>query len=197
MKFFKIRPNLTTLILSTLIVSGSLRTATTGLAYAADADVKMPANPAMSDEGMPMNSQKCSDIENPDAFIAALRDREMNLQEQELQLQMRRQDLAISEQIVRDQIAKLEAAEERLSATLSLADDAAESDIGQITSVYEKMKPKSAAQIFEGMDPRFAAGFLMAMNPESAAAIMTNLSSEKAYSVSVLMAARNARTPKE
>lgn len=197
MRFLKTAPSFTTLILSTLIVSGTLRTATTGLAYAEEVDMQMPADADMADENMPMTSQKCSDIENPDAFIAALRDRERNLQEQELQLQMRRQDLAISEQIVRDQIAKLEAAEERLSATLSLADEAAESDIGQITSVYEKMKPKSAAQIFEGMDPRFAAGFLMAMNPESAAAIMTNLSSEKAYSVSVLMAARNARTPKE
>lgn len=197
MKFFRTKPNLTTLIVTTLIVSGILRTATTGLAYAKEADIQMPADADMAGDSMPMNSQKCADIENPDAFIAALKARESNLQDQELQLQMRRQDLAISEQIVRDQIAKLEAAEERLSATLSLADEAAESDIGQITSVYEKMKPKSAAQIFEGMDPRFAAGFLMAMNPESAAAIMTNLSSEKAYSVSVLMAARNARTPKQ
>lgn len=191
------RLKITTLILTTLILSGSLRIANVGLAYAEEGNPPTPVDAEMQDGSLPMASHDCGEIDDTDAFLAALRERETNLREQELQFQIRKQDLAVSEQIVRDQIAKLEAAEEKLSATLTLADEAAENDIGQLTNVYEKMKPKSAAQIFEGMDPRFAAGFLMAMRPESAAAIMSNLTSEKAYSISVLMAARNARAPKE
>lgn len=197
MILFRFRPSITSVILSSLIVSCALRIATTGMAYAQETDFPIPVKAETMGDKLPMASQKCSEIEDADAFIQALREREENLIEQELEFQLRAQDLQVSERLVRDQIAKLEAVEEKLSQTLALADEAAENDIGQLTDVYEKMKPKSAAQIFEGMDPRFASGFLMAMRPESAAAIMSNLSSEKAYSVSVLMAARNARAPSE
>lgn len=190
-------PKISSIILVTLLASGGLRAVTAGYALAQEGeDTMMPTEMAM-DDSMPMVSQECGEDLDKDELLRLIRERQENLDTQERQMQLKRQDLAVSEQLVRDQLAKLEAAQERLSKTLALADDAAESDIGRVTEVYEKMKPKNAAEIFEGMDPRFAAGFLMRMRPEQAAAIMSSLSSEKAYSVSLLMAARNARAPKE
>jgi len=192
-----IAPNLTSIILTTLVLSGGLRIVTAGYALAEEGEIKMPAETEMAMENTPMLSQGCGTEADKNELLRLIREREQTLDKQEMELRLRKQDLAVSEKLIREQLVKLEAAEESLSKTLALADNAAENDISQLTSVYQNMKPKSAAQVFEGMDPRFAAGFLMAMRPESAAAIMSSLSAEKAYSVSVLMAARNARAPKE
>lgn len=192
-----IGPNFTTIILSTLALSCGLRIVATGYALAAEGEVPMPANTEMAAKDMPLSTHDCGPEANKDALLKLIREREKNLKEQETALMLRQQDLAISESLVREQTERLVAAEEKLRKTLALADNASERDIGQLTTVYENMKPKSAAEIFETMDARFAAGFLMAMKPANAAAVMSNLTAEKAYEVSVLMAARNARAPKE
>jgi flagellar motility protein MotE (MotC chaperone) len=90
----------------------------------------------------------------------------------------------------------LAAAEAKLSETLSRADGAAETDLAQLTQVYESMKPKDAAKLFAAMDPEFAAGFLGRMQPASSAAIMSGMPADAAYAVSVLLAGRNAMVPK-
>jgi hypothetical protein len=87
-------------------------------------------------------------------------------------------------------------AEERLRGLMTLAEDSAEGDLAQLTSVYENMKPKEAALLFERMSPDFAAGFLGRMRPEAAAAIMSGLPPELGYSISVLLAGRNAARPR-
>ena len=89
------------------------------------------------------------------------------------------------------------AAEEALAATIAMADEAAATDLDQLTNVYENMKPKEAAALFEEMPPEFAAGFLGMMRPDAAALIMTQLEPEVAYSFSVVLAGRNANVPTE
>lgn len=89
------------------------------------------------------------------------------------------------------QLAELEAAEMRLERMVSIARTAAESDISQLISVYEAMKPKDSARIFSEMTPDFAAGFLARMQPEIAARVVAELDPEKAYSISVVLAGRN------
>jgi len=59
------------------------------------------------------------------------------------------------------------------------------------------MAPKDAAALFEKMPPQFAAGFLGMMDPIAASKIMAGLTPETAYSFSVVIAGRNALTPKE
>ena len=87
--------------------------------------------------------------------------------------------------------------EAKLRATLAVADGAAEADVERLTAVYQAMKPKDAAALFETMSPDFAAGFLGRMAPESAAAILSGMSAEAAYGISVIVAGRNAKAPKE
>jgi flagellar motility protein MotE (MotC chaperone) len=130
------------------------------------------------------------------AMLEALQKREERLAAREAALADRLQALALAEEQIGKRLADLVAAEEALSATISVADKAAEDDIQRLTAVYENMKPKDAAALFEEMDPDFAAGFLGRMRPDSAGAVMAGLDPKTAYTISVLLAGRNADVPK-
>lgn len=130
-------------------------------------------------------------------LLAALQAREARVTARETQLRDRLQALEIAEAEIQEKLQALRTAEQTLSATIARADSASETDIGQLTTVYENMKPKDAAALFEEMTPQFAAGFLGMMRPDAAAQIMTELEPETAYSFSVVLAGRNANTPTE
>jgi flagellar motility protein MotE (MotC chaperone) len=126
------------------------------------------------------------------AALAALRERSAELDRREVALEDRLSALKTAEETVAAQLDDLREAEESLRALMTLAEESAENDLVQLTSVYENMKPKEASLLFERMSPEFAAGFLGRMRPEAAAAIMSGLPPELGYSISVLLAGRNA-----
>ncbi|WP_296425998.1 hypothetical protein [Yoonia sp.] len=129
------------------------------------------------------------------ALLAAFQAREARLAEREAQVRDRMQAMHVAEVEITEKLEALRAAETSLRATIALADTAAATDLGQLTAVYENMKPKEAAALFEEMPPQFAAGFLGMMRPDSVALIMTELEPATAYSFSVVLAGRNANTP--
>ncbi|MFN6951210.1 MAG: MotE family protein [Albidovulum sp.] len=131
------------------------------------------------------------------AMLEELKARESRLKAQEADLADRAQALAVAREEIEGRLASLVAAEEKLSATLTLANEAADADVARLVAVYEKMKPKDAASLFTEMDPDFAAGFLARMRPDAAAAVMAGLEPRTAYAISVLLAGRNAKAPKE
>jgi flagellar motility protein MotE (MotC chaperone) len=133
----------------------------------------------------------------PAELAAALSEREARLAAQEAALNDRQSALALAEAAIKGRLEELKQAEADLKATLAIADGAAETDVAQLTAVYETMKPKDAAKVFETMEANFAAGFLGRMRPDAAAAIMAGLSPEKAYEISAILAGRNATAPKE
>ena len=126
------------------------------------------------------------------ALLTQTKAREEALIQKEEAFEARVQALALIEEAVARDIARLEAAEAELRSTISVADGAAESDINSLTMVYENMKPERAAPLFQRMEPSFAAGFLGRMRADAAAAIMANLEPDLAYSISVVLAGRNA-----
>ena len=130
-------------------------------------------------------------------LLSALRAREAAVAEREDQIAVRAKSLQVAQQEIERRIEALEAAEQRLSATLALADTAAEDDLARLTAVYENMKPKEAATLFQAMEPEFAAGFLARMRPDAAAKIMAGLEPQNAYSISAILAGRNAGAPKD
>lgn len=131
------------------------------------------------------------------ATLIAFQTRDAALSKAEATLAERRQSLRLIEAEVTAKLAELESAEARLRETLALADGAAEQDLARLTAVYENMKAKDAAKLFQEMSPDFAAGFLGRMRPDAAAAVMAGMSPDAAYSVSVFLAGRNARVPRE
>lgn len=153
-------------------------------------DQEMPADSAIARTVAPTSAEL-------QTLIDALREREHALDTREAQIQDRMKALEIAEEAIERRLEALIGAEERLSATLALADGATEEDLGRLTDVYQKMKPKQAAALFETMAPEFAAGFLARMRPDAAADVMAGLSPMAAYSISVVLAGRNATVPKE
>ncbi|SIO49794.1 Flagellar motility protein MotE, a chaperone for MotC folding [Rhodovulum sp. ES.010] len=129
--------------------------------------------------------------------LAALKAREAEIDARAAALEDRAATLEIAEEEIARQMAALESAEAALRSTITVADEAAESDVARLTSVYENMKPDEAAALFAEMDPEFAAGFLGRMRADAAAAVMAGLDPPVAYSISVILAGRNARAPQE
>ncbi len=130
-----------------------------------------------------------------DALLAAIRDREAQLDEGEKRLADRKQSLTVAEAKLAEQLAAFDKAQANLQKTLAMADSAAEKDIARMTTVYENMKPAEAAKIFEKMDISFAAGLLARMRPEVAANVLTGMAPETAYAVTLTIASRNHGVP--
>ncbi len=131
------------------------------------------------------------------ALLAQVKAREAALAEREAEIEARVEVLSLVEEKVAADLARLKEAEASLRATISVANQAAESDIARLTSVYENMKSENAAPLFQQMEPSFAAGFLGRMRPDAAAAILAALEPELAYTISVVLAGRNADVPVE
>lgn len=130
------------------------------------------------------------------ALLTALRNREATVAIRETDLNMRKKALDVAQIEIERRLDALEAAEQRLEATLTVAQTASEEDLARLTSVYENMKPKDAAELFNEMEPEFAAGFIARMKPDSAAKVMSGLNPQTAYSISIMLAGRNANAPK-
>ena len=170
-----------------LVASAVLRVAVTATEVEAEvaAEIVEPATP----DAAPSN--------NTSEVLAALKAREDRLIARETQVANRLQALRVAETEITEKLVALTTAEEKLSATMALAESAADSDLNKLALVYQNMKPKDAAALFATMAPGFAAGFLGLMPPEAAASIMTELEPDTAYSISVMLAGRNAGVPRQ
>ena len=137
-------------------------------------------------------AQTCSAEPEIAAILAAVSERERIVTEKEAQAEARQAELEAAAAALEGQLVEIEAASEALSARLAQAETASESDLGQLTAVYEAMKPADASKLFQEMAPEFAAGFLGRMRPDAAAAIMAGLEPSTAYSISIVLAGRHA-----
>ena len=134
----------------------------------------------------------CVDDAELQRILDAVRAREAAVAETEAALEKQAAQIAADRQDADARTEEARRAEADLKATMATADAASETDLAQLTQVYQRMKPKQAAALFEAMAPQFSAGFLARMSAESAAGILAAMTPEAAYSVSVILAGRNA-----
>lgn len=156
------------------------------------------AGPALANVGPDLPDVTDTDVAasaDEGSFLAALQAREAALSAREAAFADRLAEMQRAEVEMDNKLQQLRGAEQAIRATIAMAETASQSDVAQLTTVYENMKPKEAAALFAEMSPEFAAGFLGMMRPEAAALIMTQLEPETAYSFSVVLAGRNANTP--
>ncbi len=165
--------------------------------------IGLEAGPALA-RGADPEMTALDGAENPEASAADLQvlltellRREDELNRRENTIIDRERALDIADEAIETRLIMLQEAEEALRETVAIAEKAAETDLTQLTDVYQSMKPKDAAALFETMDAVFAAGFLSRMPPDAAANVMAGLSPQAAYTISVIMAGRNARAPQE
>ncbi|MGM0585678.1 MAG: MotE family protein [Pseudomonadota bacterium] len=138
-----------------------------------------------------------ADCPDPAGLLAALREREVQLDARAARIADRARRLEVAEAKLEEQTQALQEAEARLADTLAIADKAAEADLDRMVGVYQNMKPKEAAEIFSAMDVTFAAGFLARMREDAAARILGGIPPERAYAISAVIAGRNAGAPRE
>jgi flagellar motility protein MotE (MotC chaperone) len=183
----------------TLAIIGALLLLSAAVRLATEAGQVIASEGVLSEKER-VSAEPTHDLSRPDrmgAALEAIKKREARLIEREAEMDERESSVAAAEAAIREEIAKLNEAEEKLRKTITIAEDAAEDDISQLTDVYASMKPKQAAALFEQMDSTFAAGFLARMASDSAARILAGMTPEKAYEISVELAGRNADIPLE
>lgn len=168
-----------------------------GTALAEDSEPRNQRFAALADAPTsPAHRPEAGDTAASAALLVQMTQREQALRLRESALAEREQLLEAAVERLEQQINALQAAEQELSATMALADQAAEDDIARMVRVFESMKPEEAALVFTEMDPGFAAGFLGRLNPDSAAAVMAGLEPRQAYLLSTIVAGRNALVPR-
>ena len=139
------------------------------------------------------NRPAAHDREKMNEVIQMLNEREEKVKQLEQKVHLKEKILKETAKQIDRRINELTKAEEKLRGTIVQVQTASESDLQKLTTVYESMKPKDAAQIFQAMDANFAAGFFALMQPTTAASIMSELDSDLAYTISAVLAGRNAR----
>ncbi|SPF81103.1 MotE family protein [Pseudoprimorskyibacter insulae] len=182
-----------TLLGAVFIASGGLRLAVQDVALIADASTQNAAGAQHEQQGKP---EQCQTDEDLQRVLDALLEREELVAISEKQIKQRLSAVAMMEGEAQDRLKEAELAEENLQKTMTLSQAIAEDDLARLTSVYERMKPKSAAALFQEMQPEFAAGFIARMKPDSAAAVLASLDARSAYAISVVLAGRNANAGK-
>jgi flagellar motility protein MotE (MotC chaperone) len=125
------------------------------------------------------------------ALATELHRQRADLTIREAALDEREQLLEAIENRLRDRLAELTTARDKLAETAALVDDAAGKDVRHLAEMYRQMKPKQAGRIFNAMAPEFAAGFLGQIGADAAGLILASMEADKAYAVSLLLAGRN------
>lgn len=175
--------------------SGLLRLGEVSSAFAATDD-EMATTPAVEPMAQNFDYDMCPNVESVSTALAAIDGRAESLDAREAAIAERQSQLDAAERLIAARLEELTTAEERLDALLSVADEAAASDVDQLIAFYEAMSSEDAAKLFTEMDPNFAAGFLARMRPESGAGILAELEPAQAYAISVILATRNADVPR-
>lgn len=176
------------------MTSASLRIATSATEVMAEARTGL--KPEGTSPATPDASKDVPSNEQLSALLMAFERREAEIRQKELDIEQRMMALSVADEKISIKLEELEQAESKLRDTLALASTAAEDDLARLTTVYENMKPKTAAALFEEMAPDFAAGFIARMRPDVSASIMAGMNPQAAYTISTILAGRNANIPK-
>lgn len=180
------------LLAACFLGSAAIRIADPSSALAVEA-----ARAATGAQPSDVSDGRVTPMEDAAELLAALKKRETMLTEREIQLQSRERVLEAASAKLEEQLDRVIEAEERLAETLAIADQAADKDVARLVAAYEAMDERRAGPIFENMEVSFAAGLISRMNGPSASSILSALSPEKAYAITVFIAGRNARAPKD
>ncbi len=113
--------------------------------------------------------------------LAYLDKREAEIMEQERLLET-------SDRRIREQVAKLKLIKEEIVESAKLADSTINRESKRVISIYEKMKPKDAANIFNEMLPDVAAELLRTMKEDQSSQILSKMNPKNAYDVTLSLA---------
>lgn len=139
---------------------------------------------ATEDEPVRQNTRPPMIVGLPDSeemeLITQLRDRRVELESRETQLDLQARLLESTEKRINDKIVQLEELEDRIKSHLRLFEEKETEQLQSIVSIYETMKPKEAAPRFEALSLQTQLDLVQLMNPRKVAALMEKMTPQKA-----------------
>lgn len=130
-------------------------------------------------------------------ILVSAKERLEFLEKREEALKEQQRLVEIADRRVREQVAKLELIKDKIVEQAQLADSKIAKESRRLISIYEKMKPKDAANIFNEMSPKVAAELLRSMREDQSSAILAKMSPKIAYDVTLALAGNIKDTKKE
>jgi flagellar motility protein MotE (MotC chaperone) len=153
------------------------------------ADAKLP--PAVATAAALPDPRQIDQVCFNAETAALLADDQKKLKEQQVALQELELELLARQQELDRRASDLEAVQQTLQERWGQLQDASNDDMEHLARMYGTMKPDQAASIFNQMDSDFAAGFMRLMRSEQAGMILAGMETRKAYAVSLKLAALN------
>lgn len=119
------------------------------------------------------------------------------LNKREAQILEQERLLEISNRRVREQVAKLKLIREEIIESAQLADSTIAKENKRLITIYEKMKPKDAANIFNEMQPHVAAELLRTMKEDQSSQILAKMNPKNAHAVTLSLAGNIKKTEEQ
>ncbi len=123
--------------------------------------------------------------------LQSLSKRRRELDARETDLVTREALIAAAENRVDERFAELKSLEDKVSGMLGSLDDAEETQIKSLVSMYEKMKSDDAARIFAALDDEILLKVAGRMKDQSLASILADMPDGEAVALTVLLATRH------
>lgn len=124
--------------------------------------------------------------------LQKLAERREELDRRARHLDTRENVLRATEARIEAKIADLKQIQDTISRLLVKHDKEREAKMRSVVKIYERMKPKDAAQIFEELDMSILLDVVERMSEAKAAPIMANMTPEKAKAVTAALTQRRA-----
>jgi len=113
-------------------------------------------------------------------ILLSLMERKRNLDQRDLQLNRREEQLRALRDNIQHQVAELKRLQEKIEASMEAKKAQDAENLKKVVDLYNGMDPKKAAQKLESLTPKVAVKILMAMKQRKAAALLEVLPADKA-----------------
>ncbi len=124
------------------------------------------------------------------ALLEDLRARRRELEERERKVELRERLLATTERRIDRRIGEMRAIEKHITELVAEHEKRQDAQLQSVVSMYEKMKPKDAAQIFQRLDMDIQTAVATRMKESKMAALLAQMDPEAAKMLTTQLARR-------
>ncbi|MBI4084236.1 MAG: hypothetical protein HY423_16645 [Candidatus Lambdaproteobacteria bacterium] len=155
-----------------------------------DVGGKQPPRPA---DGRRPTGEAFTDTERQ--ILLSLMERKRQLDDRELTLNQREEQLRQLRDNVQNQVAELKRLQQEIEASMDAKKAQDAENLNKVVNLYNGMDPKKTAEKFRALDPKIAVQILMAMNQRKAAQLMEELPPEHAKRITEEIVRRAPASP--
>ena len=174
-------------------ITTALTVGTPAIAAEGSSEVLQAGSSAPVQVAQAANDEKVDPFSLGKSQIELLQDlakRREELEAREQTLVLREGLLAAAEHRIEGKIEELKTVKVEIEALIKVYDEQEEKEIGELVSIYEKMKPKDAARIFDQLDMDVLLDVLQRMKASKTAPVLAAMDSNRAQEITVRIAER-------